>query len=73
MPGHHVTDHQMRTFMNHSKYQSTEAAAAKAGFRTATGHRIQQDPRHSTQKEAVRGGGAGKVIDAMRQLLRKAK
>ena len=37
MPGHHVTDHQMRTFMNHRKTQSTEAAAAKAGFSTATG------------------------------------
>ena len=41
--------------MNHRKTQSTEAAAAKAGFSTATGYRIQQDPTLPSQKKAPRG------------------
>ena len=41
--------------MNHRKTQSTEAAAAKAGFSTATGYRIQKDPRPPSQKKAPRG------------------
>ena len=41
--------------MNHRKTQSTEAAAVKAGFSTAIGYRIQQDPRPPSQKQAPRG------------------
>lgn len=41
--------------MNHRKTRSTEAAAAKAGFSTATGYRIQKDPRPPSQKKAPRG------------------
>ncbi len=44
MPGHHVTDNQVRSFMKHGKSHSTEVAAAKAGFSAATGYRIKQDP-----------------------------
>ena len=55
MLGLHVTDHQMRTFLNNRKTHSTEAAAAKAGFSAATGYRIQKDPRPSSEKQALRG------------------
>ena len=55
MPGQHVTDHQMRTFMNNRKTHSTEAAAVKAGFSAATGYRIQKDLRPPSQKRVPRG------------------
>lgn len=32
-----------------------EAAAAKAGFSTATGYPVESDPRLPSQKEAARG------------------
>ncbi|SFM07067.1 hypothetical protein SAMN04488125_1451, partial [Methylorubrum salsuginis] len=40
MPGRHVTDHQMRLFMQFRQSDSVAAAAAKAAFSPATGHRI---------------------------------
>jgi len=55
VPGCHVTDRQMRLFM---KYRSTDpipVAAAKAGFSTATGYRIQADPRLPSEKRSPRG------------------
>lgn len=55
MPGCHVTDHQMRLLM---KYRSTDpvpVAAAKAGFSTATGYRIQADPRLPSENRPPRG------------------
>ena len=55
MPGHHVTDIQMRSFMKHRKSHSTEAAAAKAGFSARSGYRIQQDPTLPSQKKAPGG------------------
>ena len=45
MPGRHVTDHQMRLYMHLRQHNSAAASAAKAGFGTATGYRIEQDPR----------------------------
>ena len=55
MPGRHITDNQMRSFMIHKKYNTTEVAAAKAGFSRATGYRINQDPRLPSQKKTLRG------------------
>ena len=55
MPGRHITDNQMRSFMIHKKSNTTEVAAAKAGFSRATGYRINQDPRLPSQKKAPRG------------------
>ena len=55
MPGHHSADNQMRSFMIHKKSNTTEVAAAKAGFSRATGYRINQDPRLPSQKKAPRG------------------
>ena len=55
MPGHHVTDNQMRSFMKHRKSHSTEAAAAKAGFSARSSYRINRDPTLPSQKKAPRG------------------
>ena len=41
--------------MIHKKSNTTEVAAAKAGFSRATGYRINQDPRLPSQKKAPRG------------------
>ena len=50
MTGRHITDEQMRSFMSCSKTESTETAAAKAGFSTSTGHRIRKDPQLPSRK-----------------------
>lgn len=54
MPGRHVTDHQMRLFMKHRTNAPVPVAAARAGFSTATGYRIAQDPRPPSEKRAPR-------------------
>ena len=55
MPGVHVTDRQMRLYMKYRKTRSVEAAAAKAGFSTASGYRIEADPRLPSAKAEPRG------------------
>ena len=55
MPGLHITDHQMRLYMSSRQTHDTAVAAAKAGFSTATGYRIEDDPRLPSQKKAPRG------------------
>jgi len=55
LPGLHITDHQMRLYMSYRQTRSPEAAAAKAGFSTASGYRIESDPRLPSQKKAPRG------------------
>ncbi len=55
MPGLHITDHQMRLYMSNRHTDDTAIAAAKAGFSTATGYRIETDPRLPSQKKAPRG------------------
>ena len=54
MPGLHITDHQMRLYMSYRQNLSPEAAAAKAGFSTATAYRIDGDPRFPSQKTSPR-------------------
>lgn len=41
--------------MSYRQTLTVEAAAAKAGFSTATGYRIETDPRLPSQKQAPRG------------------
>ena len=41
--------------MSYRQTLTVEAAAAKAGFSTATGYRVEADPRLTSQKEASRG------------------
>ena len=55
MPGRHVTDHQMRLFMQHRRTDSVAVAAAKASLSPATGHRLARDPRLPSMKRGVRG------------------
>lgn len=55
MPGRHVNDHQMRLFMRFRQNEPVEIAAAKAGFSTATGYRLAQDPRLPSTRRAPRG------------------
>ena len=55
MPGLHITDPQMRLYMSYRQTHETAVAAAKAGFSTATGYRIENDPRLPSQKKAPRG------------------
>ena len=55
MPGLHITDHQMRLYMSSRQTHDVTVAAAKAGFSTATGYRIENNPRLPSQKKAPRG------------------
>src|SRR5258705_7228531 len=55
LPGLHITDHQMRLYMSYRQTHDAAVAAAKAGFSTATGYRIENDPRLPSQKKAPRG------------------
>ncbi|MDH5246823.1 MAG: IS21 family transposase [Betaproteobacteria bacterium] len=45
----------MRLYMSLRSFNDTTVAAAKAGFSTATGYRIEADPRLPSQKKAPRG------------------
>src|SRR2546428_1061130 len=45
----------MRLYMSSRQTHDTAVAAAKAGFSTATGYRIEIDPRLPSQKKAPRG------------------
>jgi hypothetical protein len=55
LPGAHITDHQMRLYMDYRRTLSPEAAAAKAGFSTASAYRIEGDPRLPSAKTEPRG------------------
>ena len=55
LPGCHITDCQMRLYMNLRQTEMASLAAAKAGFSTASAYRIEQDPRLPSQKKAPRG------------------
>ena len=55
MPGRHVTDHQMRLFMQHRQTDTVAVAAAKVSMSKATGHRIAKDPRLPSMCVAPRG------------------
>lgn len=55
MPGTHITDQQARLYMHHRRTHSRESAAARAGFSTTTGARLDDDPRFPSQKQLPRG------------------
>lgn len=54
MPGRHLTDHQMRLYMKYRQTESPAIAGAKASFSTATGYRIEHDPRWPSHKQSPR-------------------
>ena len=45
MPCRHVTDHQMRLFMQHRQTDAVAAAAIKKSMSKATGHQIARTSR----------------------------
>ena len=55
MPGTHITDQQAKLYMTLRRTHSRQVAAAKAGFGTTTGARLDADPRLPSQKKAPRG------------------
>jgi hypothetical protein len=55
LPGRHITDCQTRLYMKSRQSNVPAIAAAKAGFSTATGYRIEADPRLPSQKKSPRG------------------
>jgi len=55
VPGRHVTDHQMRLFMQFRQTDTVAVAAAKASMSRATGYRIARDPRLPSMRQAPRG------------------
>ena len=69
MPGRHVTDHQMRLFMQHRQADTVAVAAAKASMSKATGHRIARVPRlpstNKTSRSRRRPDPLGEVFDAV--------
>ena len=69
MPGRHVTDHQMRLFMQHRQTDTVAVAAAKASMSKATGHRIARTPRLPSTNKASHGrrrpDPLGEIFDAV--------
>jgi hypothetical protein len=55
LPGRHVTDHQMRLYMQFRETKSPPVAAAKASISTATAYRFEHDHRPPSTKQKVRG------------------
>ena len=55
VPGTHITDQQARLYMDLRRSHSRQIAAAKAGFSTSTGARLDADPRMPSQKQTRRG------------------
>jgi hypothetical protein len=55
VPGTHITDPQVRLYMRHRRTHSRQIAAARAGFSTTTGARIDADSRLPSQKQTPRG------------------
>lgn len=55
VPGKHITDQQAKLYMNLRRTHTRESAAAKAGFSTSTGARLDADAQMPSQKRAPRG------------------
>lgn len=54
MPGRHVTNQQVRYYMELRRHHTQRLAAAKSGFSERTARRIERDPRLPTEKAAGR-------------------
>ena len=55
MSGKHITDQQAKLYMNLRRTHTRQTAAAKAGFNTSTGARLDGESRLPSQKRAPRG------------------
>lgn len=60
MPGRFITDRQHEDYMTLRPHHTQKIAAAKAGFSTSTGSRIDHDPRPPAQKKQERRHAGGK-------------
>lgn len=60
MPGRFITDRQHEDYMTLRPHHSQKIAAAKAGFSTSTGGRIDRDPRPPSEKRRARRHAGGK-------------
>lgn len=54
MPGHHITDQQVRLYMKFRSTHTQAAAAAKAGFCERTARSLDDDPRPTSQRKRPR-------------------
>ena len=50
MSGTHITDQQVRLYMNHRKYHTQELAAAKSGMSERTARRVEHDAGLPSQR-----------------------
>jgi hypothetical protein len=55
VPGRHITDQQAKLYMKLRRTHTRETAAAKSGFSTSTGARLDADPRLPSYKHKPRG------------------
>jgi hypothetical protein len=55
LPGRHVTDHQMRLYMQFRETKTPPVAAAKASISAATAYRFEHDHRPPSARQKVRG------------------
>jgi hypothetical protein len=55
VPGRHITGQQAKLYMTLRPTQTQQTAAAKAGFSTSTGARLDADPRLPSRKRQPRG------------------
>ena len=55
VPGKHITDQQAKLYMTLRRTHTRQTAAAKAGFSTSTGARLDADFRLPSQKSSPRG------------------
>lgn len=55
MPGKHITDQQVKLYMKLRSTHTRQTAAAKAGFSTSTGARLDADPRLPSVRRQLRG------------------
>jgi hypothetical protein len=54
----HITDCWIRLYMSFRQAETPSVAAVKAGFRTVTAYRVEQDPRRQEVYTAVRAAAA---------------
>ena len=65
MPGRHLTDRQVRLYMNFRRKDTPSVAAAKASFSTATAYRIESDPQPPSQKQTPRSSRRSDPLDGI--------
>jgi len=65
VPGRHVTNQQMRLYMEFRRHHTQRLAAAKSGFSERTARRIERDPRLPCERTAKRPARRRQTPDAL--------